>query len=366
MQQPLIFGKARTFLAHYLARSWLPGTGAIVVVLSFASSLVIGAAMISAIGISPLHAFAIAFDGSIGTVPALADTLVYATPRLLAALCAIVALRCGLFNLGGEGQLQLGAVGATLVGTWIPSLFAPLHVLLALLAAMALGAFWATIAALLKLWRQADEIIVTLMMNFIAIYFVNYLVQGPMQPPDSDYNMSAKIAHTAQFPVILAGTRLHLGFVLAVGVALAIWFLLYRTPLGVHLRATGLNARATMLQGLPVRRLMFIAMALSGAVGGLAGANEVQGVQFRLIEGFSSNFGFDGLAIAFLSGLEPLPAVAVAIYFGAIENGVTSLQSALSVPSSLAMVLSGLPILTLAAAQGWYLLKGRSLWATTF
>ena len=339
--------------------------GPFVVVASFVVSLVIGAGILAAIGTSPGRAVGIVLSGVLGSLSAWANTLVYATPRLLVAVGAIVALRCGIFNLGGEGQLQLGAVGAILAATLVNASFAPAHIALALCAAMAFGAAWAGIAVLVKLWRHADEVIVTLMMNFIAIYGVDYLVEGPLQPRGSIFNMSARIPRSAELPVLIPGTRLHLGIGIALAASVAVWYLLYRTAAGVQLRATGLNPRAAYLQGLPIDRLMLIAMGISGAIGGLAGACEVLGVQFRLIEGFSSNFGFDGLAIAFLSGLEPLAAILVAVYFGAMENGVTSLQSALSVPSSLAFIMSGLPILLLAAAQGWYLTRGRSLWASS-
>lgn len=326
---------------------------------AFALSLLLSLATVAAIDKSPIEAFGVLVEGSVGSPAALANSFVYAAPRLLVALGAIVAIRCGIFNLGGEGQLQFGAVGAALVGVGVSSLAAPLHLLLAIAAAMVFGACWALIAVVLHLWRGANEIIVTLMMNFIAIYFVEYLVQGPMRPADSIYNMSERVASSAELPVIWPGTRLHLGFALSLVFAVGVWLLLFRTTLGLRLRATGLSPRAARVQGYSTARLILVSMAISGAIGGIAGATEVLGVQFRLIEGFSSNLGFEGLAIAFLGGLNPLLVVLVAVYFGMIINGTTQLESAMGVPSSLALIMEALPILFLAAAQGWLFVRAR-------
>ena len=335
-----------------------PGSNTFIVLGAITASICAGALTVTIIGVSPVQALVVFIEGSVGSLRGLTDTLVFATPRLFVALGAIVAVRCGVFNLGGEGQLQLGAIGAVLAGTMVGQIAAPLHIAFAILAAMAFGAVWAMLAILLKLWRGADEIIVTLMMNFIGIFLVAYLVEGPLQPPDSTFNMSERIEQTSRLPILISGTRLHLGFVIALVTTAAVWCLLYRTSLGVQLRATGLNLKAARLQGLPTGRLIFMSMAISGAIGGLAGAGEVLGVQFRLIEGFSSGFGFEGLAIAFLGGLQPIPVLLVAIYFGILQNGTMALQSTLSVPISLVYIMVALPILFLAGAQGWRLVRG--------
>jgi simple sugar transport system permease protein len=337
------------------ASSSLSGIG--VVLGAFAASIVVGALAVAMVGVSPLSALDAMVQGSAGSRAAWGDSLTYATPRLLVAVSAIVAIRCGVFNLGGEGQLQAGAVGATLGGTLIGTTFAPAHLAFAVLLAMAFGAVWAGIAVLLKIWRGADEIIVTLMMNFIGIYLVKYLVQGPMQPPGSIYSASKPIAPSAHLPTLLGGTRLHAGFAIALVAAGAVWLLLYRTSLGTQLRAAGLNPRAARAQGIPVARLMIVSMVISGAVAGLAGAGEVLGVQYQLIQGFSANLGFEGLAIAFLAGLEPAAAVLVAVYFGMVQNGATQMESDLGVPAALALIMEALPIMFLAGARGWLLVR---------
>jgi len=331
---------------------------------AFAGSLLAGLALISAMGV-PLHAaVSVAVDGAFGSVRALSDTLVFMTPRLLVALGALVAIRGGMFNLGGEGQLQMGAIGAMLpflaVGNIGPGLLP-----LAILSGALCGAVWGVIPAILKIWRGIDEIIVTLMMNFIAIYSLKYLVQGPMRPAGSSFNMSVQLPAEGVFHTLIDGTRLHAGVFLALLIALAVWLMLKHSAAGLTLRASGQSPRFVRLQGQSAARTILSSMALSGAIGGLAGSFEVLGVQYRLIDGFSSGLGFEGLAVSFLAGLEPLGAVIVSIYFGAINSAALALQSAFSIPAALADVLAGLPILLLAVLSGVMLVKGRPVWNLT-
>jgi ABC-type uncharacterized transport system permease subunit len=336
------------------------GSGLLAVFAAFAVSIAAGLVLLQALGFDAAAAALPALlQGAFGSPMALADTLVFATPRLLVALGAVVALRCGFFNLGGEGQLQLGAIGAVLPATLLPPSWGLALLPLSLLSAALFGALWGLIPALLKLCRGADEIISTLMLNFIGIYLCKYMVQGPLQPPGSDFNMSAKIAEGAMLPIIVPGTRLHAGVALALVLSAAVWAMLYRTSFGLKLRAAGLSPRAARLQGCSIGRLVVASMLISGGLGGLAGAVEVLGVQYRLIDGFSAHLGFDGLAIALLGALEPLGALLVALYFGAINSGVTGLQSTLSVPAALAALFTSLPILLIAGVHGWRLSKGR-------
>ncbi len=348
-----------------LARFGTRGTRVAVIIGTFAASLALVLLILAIMGFSPGIVLPVLIEGAAGSPRALADTLVFMTPRLLVALGAIVALRCGMFNLGGEGQLQVGAIGAVLPATLLPSALGLLTLPIAIVSAAIFGGLWALIPAVLRLWRGASEIIVTLMLNFVGVYLVKYLVQGPLQPPQSEYNMSAKIAAGAELPILFPATRLHAGVLLALVAAAGIWFLLYHTTFGVRLRATGMSLRAARLLRLPTRRLLATSMVLSGAISGLAGATEVLGVQYRLIDGFSTNIGFDGLAIAFLASLEPVAAIMVAFYFGAIASGTVALQSTLSIPGALSDIMTGLPIVILACVHGVMLLRGTPLWQST-
>ena len=165
-------------------------------------------------------------------------------------------------------------------------------------------------------------------------------------------------------PILLPGSPLHAGVLLALAAAAAVWALLYHTAYGTRLRAAGLAPGTARLLRLPMRRLVLSSMLLSGALAGVGGAVEVLGVQYRLIDGFSTDIGFDGLAIALLGGLDPLGAAIVALYFGAIDSGTLALQSALSVPAALAQIMASLPIIALACLNGYKLLKGRPLWSS--
>ena len=326
---------------------------------AFAVSALIGLLLITMTGGDPVLAVRITIDSTIGTARGLIDTLVFTTPRLLVALGAIVALRAGIFNLGGEGQLQLGAVGAILGGYYLAQ---HLPVVLALPAAILLSfgcaAAWATIAAALNVWRGADIMIVTLLMNFVALYFVQFLVQGPMQAAGSAFNQSERILPAAQLP-ILAGGRLHAGAILALVAVFLVFVLMSRSTLGLKLTSVGLNPIASRFQGLSIPRLTLIAMAISGGIAGLAGATEVLGVQLRLIQGFSPGYGFEGLAIAFLAGLRPGRALVIALAFGAIFSAATQLQQTMGVTASLAYVVEGIPIVLLACATGYQLVRAK-------
>ncbi len=329
----------------------------VMVLLAFATSIVLALSLLWFLGVDPRAAIEVTLQSNFGSWQGFADSLVYATPRLFVALGAIVALRAGQINLGGEGQLQFGAIGAAVGGVVLAShLPAPLVVPMCLVLAILFGALWAGIAGLIKVRRGSSEIITTLLMNFIALFFVQLLVQGPLQAPNTTYNSSSRIAASAELPSI-NGTRLHFGFVVALATAFFVWAFMERTSLGLRLRAVGANATAASFQGIGVKRLIVIAMCVSGGIAGLAGASEVLGVQFRLIQGFSPGFGFEGLAIAFLAGLRPVPAIAISVFFGAIYNAATQLQQTLGVTASAAFFVEGLPIVLLACASGLVVLR---------
>jgi simple sugar transport system permease protein len=329
----------------------------VAIVLGFGLSFVVAAVVLLLIGISPVSAIRVALDGSVTTKGGLANSLVFATPRLFVALGACVAIQSGVFNLGGEGQLQLGGIGAALVAVLVGPLIGPLHVGLAIAAAAAFGGLWAAIAALLQVWRGANILITSLLMSFVGVFLVQYLVQGPFQESGAVFNQSDRIPASAELINILPGTRLHFGFVLAVLATFGCQVLLKRTSLGMELRAAGFNARAASYFGLSPNRLVVTSMFISGALGGLGGASEILGVHYRLLQGFSIGIGFEGVAIAFLGALKPIPTLFVAIFFGVLQAGVLELQHELDVPLAISLIMLGLPILTLAAARGLVLLR---------
>jgi simple sugar transport system permease protein len=323
----------------------------------FVLSFAVASVVVIAAGVDPIDVLRVGITNSLGTASGLGSTLVFATPRLLVALGAIVAIRAGLFNLGGEGQLQLGAVGAALAGVLLGPMLAPVHVALALALAAAFGAAFAAVPAILQVWRGANLMITTLLMNFVGIYFAAFLVQGPFQEQGTPFNQSPRIHPSAELPVIIPGTRLHLGFLVAVGMTAAVGFLMSRTTLGFNLRSVGFNPTAARFAGLSISSLTVVAMAISGGISGLAGATEVLGVHSRLLQQFSTWIGFQGLAIAYLGGLRPLPTLLVAVLYGALENTIFQLQHELGLPGAVGLIVQGLPIVFLALFRGLALLR---------
>lgn len=322
------------------------------IVAAFVVSLAIGLLLVVLTGGGVGETLGVAYRSTIGSERGVIDSLVYATPRLLVAVGVIVALRCGQFNLGAEGQLQLGAIGAAFGGAFLaPSLPGPLALPAALVIAVLCGAAWAGLAALMKVWRGCDELISTLLLNFVAIYLVQLLVQGAMKDPSSTFNQSKRVIPVAELPRF-GFTRLHFGFVIALVCVVLVWVLLERTSLGLRLRSVGFNPVASRYQQLGVGRLTVVAMLISGGICALAGAGETLGVQFRLIQGFSSGFGFEGLAIAFLAALRPGRALVIALVFGGIFSTATRLQQEIGVTASLAYIVEGLPIVLLACTAG--------------
>jgi simple sugar transport system permease protein len=275
--------------------------------------------------------------GSLGSQFAIEGTLLKTVPLLLTGLSVALAFRAGVWNIGGEGQFIAGALAAFVAS--------PFGVIAALLAAMVAGALWASIASLMRLWRNAPEVLTTILLNFIALHLLGWCVNGPLQEPSGQYPQSDTAR--AALPSI-ASTELHAGIVLAVIAAIAAWFLLYRTAEGLRLRATGLNPHAARNAGVNVRAQIVRAMALSGAMAGLGGGLELLGVTHRLFEGFASGYGYSGIAVALLAGLHPLATIASSTFFGALVTGAGELQRSANISAQVATLGQALIILALA------------------
>ena len=284
------------------------------------------------------------------------DALVRATPLIIAGLAVAWAFRGGVFNIGAEGQLLAGAVAGTGVTLLMGSMLGRLALVPALLAGMAAGALWAWIAAELKRRFHILEIISTIMLNFIALYIVSYLVRGPLQEPTHIYPQTSTFAATARLPAIVPGTRLHLGFVLAIAIAIGMSWVFRKTAFGFRIRATGASPEAARTAGLiDVERTSMIVFLISGALAGLAGAIEVSGVTFALYENLSPGYGYTAIAVALIAGLNPVGVVFSGIFFGALETGAAALQREFAIPSSLASVVEAALIIgaiTVAALRG--------------
>lgn len=324
--------------------------------LAILTAVVLGGIIIAVVRGNPFLAYYGLLQGSFGSAKALSETAVWATPYIFAGLAVALAFKGGLFNIGAEGQLALGATVSALIGYALPDwlgfeLPAIIHLPLTILVGMAGGAFWAAIVGFLKAYTGGHEVINTIMMNYIALNTISYLLNGPMKDRDPN-NVIARtplIAESARMPEIFEGLRVHWGFVLALFVAFIVWWLLNKTTLGFEIRTVGANPDAAKYAGINVKRTIIITMTLSGLLAGMAGALEVTGLNFRHELGFSIGYGFDAIAIALLGKSHPLGVVLASILFAAMRNGATRMQFLTQLPVDLISVLQALILLFVAA-----------------
>lgn len=294
-------------------------------------------------------------------LPLLADALVRATPLILAGLAVALAFRGGVFNIGAEGQLLAGAIAGTAVTLATETTLGHATPMVALIAAAAAGSLWAAIAAELRRRFHVLEIISTIMLNFIAIHLVSLLVRGPLQEPTRIYPQTQTLSEAARLPLILPGTRLHIGFLLAIALAVTLAWMFSATAMGFRIRAVGASPRAAWSAGkIDVRRTSYIVFLLSGALAGLAGGVETSGVTFALYENFSPGYGYTAIAVALIAGLNPLGVIASGVFFGLLETGATALQRELAIPSSVSSVAEAaliLAVLAFASLRGQRTIK---------
>ncbi len=324
--------------------------------LSVVTALAVGALVIASAGGDPLAAYAGLLEGAFGSAQALSETAVWSTPYILAGLAVALAFQGGLFNIGAEGQLALGAVAAAWAGYGLPALVggslpAVLHVPLTLLAGALGGAAWAAIPGWLKARTGAHEVINTIMLNYIALNAVSFLLNGPMKDPTPG-NVIARtrlVAESARIPPLLDGLRVHWGFILALALAALVGWGLERTTLGFSIRTAGASPDAARYAGLNVPRAVVLSMALSGALAGTAGAIEVSALNHRHELGFSQGYGFDAIAVALLGKTHPAGVVLAALLFGAMRNGATRMQYLTQIPVDVISVIQALILLFVAA-----------------
>ncbi|MCL1602221.1 MAG: ABC transporter permease [Actinomycetia bacterium] len=343
----------------------------IVPVLAVLTALIIGAVIIALTdvdtlplwGSDPAEAFRLTMDGifnafkalflgSLGSPRAISETLFAATPLILAGLAVAVGFQAGLFNIGVNGQMLIGGMAALWVGF---SLDLPAIVLipLALAAAIVGGAFWAGIAGLLKAKTGAHEVITTIMLNFIALFLVDYLLKSSIyQAPGRNDPISRPANVAAQFPRLLGDHRLQIGFLVALAAVAFVWWLMYRTTMGFEFRAVGFNPDGGRYAGMSVAWVYVSVMAVSGALAGLAGANQILGLEpYRGISNFSGNIGFDAIALALLGRSHPVGVLFAGLLFGALKAGGREMQGAAGIPIDLVLVLQALIIVMIAAPE---------------
>ena len=314
--------------------------------------------LLRAMGFEAIPATAALLRGALGSGYAITSaTFVRATPLILTGLSVAIAFRAGVFNIGAEGQLLAGAAAATAVSL-LPGLsHSRWNPLVALAMGAIAGGLWAGIAALLRARFHVLEVISTILLNFVALYLVGYLVRGPLQEPLHIYPQSSTIDATARLPRMLPASRLHMGFLVAIVVAVAAWWAVRYTAAGFRLRAIGANPDAARVAGeIDVARTGAQAFIVSGAIAGLAGAIEVTGVTFALYENISPGYGYTGIAVALLARLDAAGVIASGLLFGALEAGASAMQRDAGVPAVVVSIVEAIIILGLIVA--WPLQSG--------
>ena len=333
---------ASSRIAQILQRIW---RAASVPVLSVILALLIGAILLWISGANPLVAYAALFNGALGSPEAIGRTLEKSTPLIFGGLAVAFAFKAGLFNIGGQGQLLIGAIVAAYVGFAVEGLPFIIHMPLALLAGSLAGALWAGIAGALKAYTGAHEVITTIMLNFIAINITDYLANGPWK----DEGIVARTPAVLETALIPKWGPYPFGFLLAVLMAILTWYLLYRTTMGYAIRTTGLNPNAALYAGIKVSSVIVLVMVFSGFLAGMGGAVETLGVVGRYQPGFNVGLGFDGITIALLAKTNPLGVIPAALLIGAMDAGASQMQFNAGVRFEIIDIIQGLILFFVSA-----------------
>jgi general nucleoside transport system permease protein len=292
--------------------------------------------------------------GPLSSRVSILEVLVKATPLILTGAAVTFAFSTGYFNIGAEGQLYAGAIAAAGLGVVIGGLPSILAIPVMIIGGFLAGMAWALIPALLKVKLAVDEVVTTLLLNSVMAYIVSALLNGPWRDPESGWPQSPEIALSAQFPKLIARSRLNLGFLVAVATIIVLWFILTRTAFGLKMRAVGLGKPAARFAGINVGRTTLIAALVSGGIAGIAGVAEVAGIQYHLIGELSAHYGTTGVIVATLGGLNAWGVGLAALFFGLVDTGAQTVSRTLGVPIYLGEVTQATMLLV---ALGMLLLQ---------
>ena len=317
----------------------------------FAAGLICGL-LVMLSGASPFSVFGLMAKGAAGSQFALLETLTRATPLIFTGLAAAVAFRAKLWNIGGEAQLYAGGVMTAVLGTGLLPLPAPVLIPFLMIMAMLAGACMLLAPALLKTRFGVDEVVTTLLLNFIMLLFVSMLLEGVLKDPMGlGWPQSKKVIAEAVLPRLVEGKRLHLGFIIAVLAALVVWIIDRKSALGYEMRAVGFNPKAAKFAGIPVNLVLVKTAILSGGLAALAGFSEVAGLKGNLSLDLSPGFGYTGIVVAMLAMLHPLGVVAAAIFVAAVFVGADAMSRSAGVPSYIAQVMVAVSLLCMVTAM---------------
>jgi len=333
--------------------------------LALLTALIVGALVMVLSGDNPINAYFGLMNGAFGSLDAISRTIRKATPFILTGLSVAFAFKAGLFNIGASGQFLIGTVFSVAVGVNFEGLPMIIHLPLAICAGILGGALWGALAGALKVWRGAHEVITTIMLNYIASLIAGWTVyaggtSGQLPGPLSDPEAAARaisetrdVFMTARIPLLLPQllSRVHWGIILALGVALLTWWVLWKTTLGFEIRTVGQNANAARYAGIHVGRTVILSMAIAGGMAGLAGAIETLGLNYKFAPEFGGSVGFDGITIALLGQTHPLGVVLSSFLMGGLNGGATKMQFDSGVKGEIIQIVQALVLAFVAAPE---------------
>jgi len=327
-----------------------------IIILAILAAMLIGSIILMTIGADVFKTYLVILFEPLKTTLQLSEVLLRAIPLTIIALGISVAYRSGIINIGAEGQMAMGILGTTAVALAFPELPKPVLLPMAVLAGAISGGVWGFIPGFLKAKLQVSELLSTVMLNYIAAQFYTFLLRGPMLDPaeltmGSGTPQSMRLSRNLWLNRFLPGTRLHTGLFFALALALLIYFLLWKTKYGYKMRAAGASARAAKYGGISVTWYLVIAMVISGAFAGMAGAIEIAGVHRRAIEGITGGYGFSGIVVALFGGLHPAGIIPASFFFGLLIVGADMTQRMVGVPANMVNVLQGVIILVIVATK---------------
>ncbi|HNZ09224.1 MAG TPA: ABC transporter permease [Bacillota bacterium] len=322
--------------------------------------LVLGGILMTLTGVNAIEGYKALIMGCFGRLEYVSETIVYTTPLIFTGLAIALGFRCGLFNIGCEGQYIVGLIGAAVVGAMDLGLPTFIHLPLTMLSGMACGAIWASVPGLLKAKFGIHEVVNSIMMNYIALYLSHYLVNGPIKDPGITSPYSREILDTAKLWRFFGQNspiRVNSGIIIAIAAALFVYYLLFKTTIGYQIRAVGFNPEAARYGGISVPTNIVAAMFISGALAGLAGAVQIMGIQFKFLDIFAfQGYGLDGIAVALVGKSHPLGVLPSALLFGILQRGSQTMQMLAGVPKETIGIMQGVIIIIVAAEgiiKGW-------------
>ena len=321
-------------------------------VISIALALLVGAVIMLASGHNPISGYGAMLSGALGSRRAIGDTLAKSATLCLTGLATAVAAQAGIFNVGGEGQLYFGAMASALLGSALTGVPAIIALPMCLIAAMAAGGLWAFIPAWLKVRLNVNEVITTIMLNSVAIYFCAFLSNGPLKTSERGIaSGTAKIDSNFAFTRVINLSNLTTSIFLSIAIAFFVWYLMKRTATGYEMKLTGENERFAYYMGMPTAKLMILGMVISGAICGLVGMFEVFGLHKRFIDSVSNEFYYDGMLVAMIMRYQPSGIIAMSFFFGILKIGGTGMEQ-MGIPSQTILIVQSIIIFFMAAERG--------------